>query len=573
MVEIEEEKQTDKQEQKTAFLSEAGLSVIKKLVKPPKEINNEVASLVPREVAKKHQFLFFDKKGNKIKVAMVNPQDMNALNIVRFAADKENLDAEIYEVSQDVFAEMMEFYTMPVEMVKEAVDSFKSEALFEESQTEKEAGEKKISKAEILKDAPVAKLVEVIVSHAIEGRASDIHIEPEDKDYRVRYRVDGVLHISLILPKEVGLVVISRIKIMANLKIDERRKPQDGRFNLKINRTDAEKKNKKTEKIKDVDFRVSTLPVLLGEKLVMRILEKDETLVNMNSLGLWGSSRESLLLAIQETYGMVLITGPTGSGKSTTLYFALKILNQEEKNIITLEDPIEYNIEGINQSQVNPEIGYTFANGLRTILRQDPNIIMLGEIRDSETAALSVHAALTGHLVLSTLHTNTAIGAVPRLIDMGVEPFLLASSLRMVIAQRLVRKICENCREEIQISESIKNRVAEEIKNISPEELKKYEIDLNAGLHFFKGKGCKKCGNLGLKGRVAVYEVVPISEAMKEIIIEKKGNDSLLTQERDKEKIVTMKQDGLLKLLKGITTIEEVERVTEGSIGLLIDEE
>jgi type II secretory ATPase GspE/PulE/Tfp pilus assembly ATPase PilB-like protein len=360
---------------------------------------------------------------------------------------------------------------------------------------------------------------------------------------------------------------------MANLKIDEKRKPQDGRFNLKVSKIKIGKKNKKTEEIRDVDFRVSTLPVLLGEKLVMRILEKDETLFNMNSLGLLGSSLESFRLAIQETYGMVLITGPTGSGKSTTLYSALQILNQEEKNIITLEDPIEYNIEGINQSQINSEIGYTFANGLRTILRQDPNIIMLGEIRDSETAALSVHAALTGHLVLSTLHTNTAIGAVPRMIDMGLEPFLLASSLRMVIAQRLVRRICENCREEIQVSESIKNLVMEEMKNISPEEIKKYDIDLSTGLHFFKGKGCEKCGNSGLKGRVAVYEVIPISENMKSIVIEKNGNDSLLTQERDKEKIVTMKQDGILKLLKGMTTIDEVERVTEGNIKLLIDEE
>jgi type IV pilus assembly protein PilB len=566
MVNTKEEKKTDRDGQKTAFLGGSGSYGIKKLTEPPEEINNEVAGLVPREVSKEHGFLFFDKKENKVKVAMVNPQDMNALNIVRFATDKENLDAEIYEVSQEVFAQMMEFYITPVEMVKKAVDSFKSEALFEEKQFKKKAGEKNFSKEEILKDAPVAKLVQVIVSHAIEGRASDIHIEPTDKDYRVRYRVDGVLHISLILPKEIGPVVISRIKIMANLKIDEKRKPQDGRFNLKINKTEENRNI-------DVDFRVSTLPVLLGEKLVMRILEKDEKLVDISSLGLMGSSQENFLSEIRETYGMVLITGPTGSGKSTTLYSALKILNQEEKNIITLEDPIEYNIEGINQSQINPEIGYTFANGLRTVLRQDPNIIMLGEIRDSESAALSVHAALTGHLVLSTLHTNTAIGSVPRMIDMGVEPFLLASSLRMVIAQRLVRKICENCREEIQISELIKNRVAEEIKDILPEEMKKYEIDLNAGLHFFKGKGCKKCGNSGLKGRIAVYEVVPISETMKDIIIEKNGNEVLMTQERNKERIVTMKQDGILKLLKGITTIEEVERVTEGSIGLLIDEE
>jgi type IV pilus assembly protein PilB len=293
----------------------------------------------------------------------------------------------------------------------------------------------------------------------------------------------------------------------------------------------------------------------------------------MNSLGLMGSALKDLLMAIRETYGIILITGPTGSGKSTTLYAALKILNKEEKNIVTLEDPIEYNIGGLNQSQINPEIGYTFANGLRTILRQDPNIIMLGEIRDSETASLSIHAALTGHLVLSTLHTNTAIGAIPRMIDMGVEAFLLASSLRMVIAQRLVRKICENCKAEIQVSDLIKSKVVEEIKNIPPEEIEKYELTPGSELHFFKGKGCDKCGGSGLKGRIAVYEVVPVTDTMRDIIIEKMGNELLLVQERNKERVLTMKQDGILKILKGITTIEEVERVTEGSIGLLIDEE
>lgn len=568
-----EEKLAETEDQKGDFSSQAGLYTIEKLTVPPESIKSEVANLLPQEVAKKNGILFFEKNADIVKVAMLKPQDTNALNIVRFAAEKENLNVKIYEVSREVLAKMLDVYATPVEMVRKALASFKSEELMEEAQMKKRTEGKKISPEEILKDAPVAKLVEVIISHAIEGRASDIHIEPSDKEYRVRYRVDGVLHISLILPKEIGPVVISRIKIMANLKIDEKRKPQDGRFNLRVSEADKGKKNPTEAENRDVDFRVSTLPVLSGEKMVMRVLEKDEELVNMNSLGLLGSSLEDLLLAIRETYGMVLITGPTGSGKSTTLYSALKILNQEEKNIVTLEDPIEYNIEGVNQSQTNPEIGYDFANGLRTILRQDPNIIMLGEIRDSETASLSVHAALTGHLVLSTLHTNTAIGAVPRMIDMGVEPFLLASSLRMVIAQRLVRKICENCREEVQISEAIKNLVMEEIKNISPEEIKKYAIDLSSGLHFFKGKGCEKCGKTGLKGRIAVYEVVPISETMKNIIIEKNGNDTLLIQERDKEKIVTMKQDGILKILKGITTIEEVERVTEGSIGLLIDEE
>ncbi len=330
---------------------------------------------------------------------------------------------------------------------------------------------------EVLKDAPVTKLVQVIISHAIEGHASDIHIEPMDHDYRVRYRVDGVLHVSLILPKGIGPVVISRIKILANLKIDEKRKPQDGRFRL-------------VSGGKEIDFRVSTLPVIDGEKIVLRILDKEEGVSNIASLGLMGSANENMMLAIKETYGMILLTGPTGSGKSTTLYALLKILNNEERNIITLEDPIEYELEGLNQSQIKPEIGYTFASGLRTILRQDPNIIMVGEIRDAETAELAVHAALTGHLMFSTLHTNTAIGAIPRLIDMGIEPFLLSSSLRLVAAQRLVRKICEECKEEEKVADSVKAQLIEELKDVSEEELKKYGVDLKAEVKLYHGKGC-----------------------------------------------------------------------------------
>jgi len=570
MIKKEEEK-SDLKNGENDLTDKLGLPATKKLEELPERIDNSVVSLIPEEVARKHGLLFFNKKENTIQVAMLNPYDTDALNVIRFVAEKEDIEAEIYEVGQKIFTQMLNAYNTPSEMVKKAVASFQSDNLFEEGDSKKE--EKKVSKEEILRDAPVAKLVQVIISHAIEGRASDIHIEPTEKDYRVRYRVDGVLHISLVLPKEIGPVVISRIKIMANLKIDERRKPQDGRFNLKIDENKTKAENKNIPENKDIDFRVSTLPVLLGEKIVMRILEKDEDLINMNSLGLMGSSLKNLLTAIRETYGIILITGPTGSGKSTTLYAALKILNKEEKNIVTLEDPIEYNIGGLNQSQINPEIGYTFANGLRTILRQDPNIIMVGEIRDSETASLSIHAALTGHLVLSTLHTNTALGAITRMIDMGVETFLLASSLRMVIAQRLVRRICENCKEEIQVSDLIKSKIMEEIKDIPPEEIKKYEIEPGSELRFFKGKGCNKCNGLGLKGRIAVYEVIPITNPMKDIIFDKMGNESLLIQERNKERFVTMKQDGILKILKGKTTIEEVERVTEGSIRLLIDEE
>lgn len=520
--------------------------------KAPENISGNIVGIIPREVAEKNNMAVFSKSGNVIKVAMIDPQNIDALNVLRFIAEKEKLEIEAWLATEETIKDIMEAYQGPNEMVKEAVESYNEDIVFD-SEADKSAEVK--NKNEILKDAPVTKLVQVIISHAIEGQASDIHIEPMDKEYRVRFRVDGVLHVSLVLPREIGPVVISRIKILSNLKIDEKRKPQDGRFRLSNNG-------------KDIDFRVSTLPVIDGEKIVMRILDKDKGVGSIEGLGLIGSASENTQKAIKETYGMILITGPTGSGKSTTLYALLKILNNEERNIITLEDPIEYNIEGLNQSQIKPEIGYTFASGLRTILRQDPNIIMVGEIRDAETAELAVHAALTGHLMFSTLHTNTAIGAIPRMVDMGIEPFLLASSLRLVAAQRLIRKICENCKEEKKVPEKIKEKIVDEIKSIPADELQKYGVDLQKEIKFYFGKGCEECGGTGLKGRLAIYEIVPITEAIKNIIIEKRGNENLINQERNKMGIITVKQDGILKLLGGMTTIEEVERVTEGSFSL-----
>jgi type IV pilus assembly protein PilB len=524
------------------------------LEKAPKNIESGVINIIPQEVARKHAMVVFAKDGDNIRVAMVDPQNIEALNVLRFFGEKEKVEIKRTLVSAEVLKDMLDQYIGPTEMVKEAVQSFKKDIIFSDevgSRNDEDARKKD----EVLKDAPVTKLVQVIISHAIDGHASDIHIEPMDKDYRVRFRVDGVLHVSLILPKEIGPVVISRIKILANLKIDEKRKPQDGRFRL-------------SNAGKDIDFRVSTLPVINGEKVVMRILDKEVGIADVASLGLVGSAWENMQKAIEETYGMILLTGPTGSGKSTTLYALLKILNNEERNIITLEDPIEYDIEGLNQSQIKPEIGYTFASGLRTILRQDPNVIMVGEIRDAETAELAVHAALTGHLMFSTLHTNTAIGAIPRLIDMGIEPFLLSSSLRVVVAQRLVRRICEECREEEKVSESIKKQILSEAGGISEEELKKYNVDLKGDIKFYHGKGCDSCNGTGLKGRLAVYEVVPVTDAIREIIVEKRGNENLIKAERDKLHILTIKQDGILKILAGLTTVEEVERVVEGKIGL-----
>ncbi|PIR73899.1 MAG: hypothetical protein COU40_00155 [Candidatus Moranbacteria bacterium CG10_big_fil_rev_8_21_14_0_10_35_21] len=530
--------------------SELGVSYLEK---SPKSIENKIIDIIPQEIAEKDQIAVFEKNQGIIKVAMVDPQNIEALNVLSFVAEKEKSGVKKYLVSEKVFDEILDFYSSPGEMVEKVVESFSEWKLKDEEMDREKIGKKQ--KQEVLKDAPVAKLVQVIIGHAVEGKASDIHIEPMDDEYRVRFRMDGVLHVSLVIPKEIGPVVVSRIKIMANLKIDEKRKPQDGRFRI-------------VHDGNEIDFRVSSLPVIEGEKIVMRILDKEGGVGDIKSLGLAGTAAENMQAAIQETYGMVLMTGPTGSGKSTTLYALLKILNNEERNIITLEDPIEYDIEGLNQSQVKPEIGYTFANGLRTILRQDPNVIMVGEIRDSETAELAVHAALTGHLMFSTLHTNTAIGAIPRLIDMGIEPFLLSSALRLVAAQRLVRKICESCKEEITISEKIKKYILGDISKISPEEIKKYGLDLSGGPHFYHGKGCDECNGTGLKGRVAIYEVVPLNEDMKTIITEKNGSEPLIKNERDRLGILTMKQDGILKVLLGKTTIEELERITEGNIDL-----
>ncbi|HRZ95567.1 MAG TPA: GspE/PulE family protein [Candidatus Moranbacteria bacterium] len=543
-------------ENKTSEIAERagriGIAYIEKMTN--RNIESGVINLISPEVAKKYKMAAFERNGKVVKIAMVDPQNTDALNALRFIAEREKVEIEAYLVAEDLFEEIMESYTGPGEIVKQAVESFKEDVVYD-GDDEKKKKEEDEKKREILKDAPVAKLVEVVVSHAIEGKASDIHIEPMDKNYRVRFRVDGILHVSLVFPEEIGPAIISRIKILANLKIDEKRKPQDGRFRLTLNK-------------KEMDFRVSTLPVIDGEKVVMRILDKAEGLVNIQALGLMGSNNDNMMKALEETYGMILMTGPTGSGKSTTLYSLLKVLNVEERNIITLEDPIEYNIEGLNQSQIKPEIGYTFASGLRTILRQDPNVIMVGEIRDSETAELAVHAALTGHLMFSTLHTNTAIGAIPRLIDMGIEPFLLSSSLRIVAAQRLVRRICEKCKEKIDIPQSVKNKIKRELTNVSDAELKKYDIDLSKEINFYRGKGCDFCNGTGLKGRMAVFEAVPVNENIKNIIVEKRGSEELINKERQSMGLITMKQDGILKIIKGFTTIEEIERVTEGSIAL-----
>jgi len=503
---------------------------------------------IPSDISRQNKMIAFESHGSDVNIAMVDPRNVDALNILRFISEKKELNFKLYLVSDEIFEKMVVQYDGNAEKAVE--DAMESLQLDKVEEDQKAGGE---SEQDILQSAPVTKLLSVVIRHAIDGGASDIHIEPfGSKEYRVRFRVDGMLYASLSVPKQVGRAVVSRIKILSDLKIDEKRKPQDGRF--KIN-----------EGGHVVDFRVSSLPVVDGEKIVLRLLDTGNKVIDLDSMGLLGRGKEILERNIKEPFGIILMTGPTGSGKSTTLYACLDILNKEERNIITLEDPVEYSISGINQSQINPEIGYTFASGLRSILRQDPNVIMVGEIRDSETAELTIHAALTGHLVLSTLHTNSSIGAIPRLVDMGIESFLMASSLRVVGAQRLVRRICSDCREEVEIPASILKFVHSQVDSVAKKEIEKYKLDISAGFHMYKGKGCDACGQTGYKGRVAIFEALEIDAGMREIIAEHNGSEADVQEYANKQGMISIKQDGMLKVLLGLTTLEEVERVTEGS--------
>jgi type IV pilus assembly protein PilB len=507
-------------------------------------ISPDIISLIPYEAAKQYQIVPLEKDGLTLRVGVVNVDDIAVQNALQFLAEKNQLSIELISISEEDFRSALGAYTSSSFTISQALRSISKEE-GEEDRLQEKGKDKK--EGALLKDAPVAKIVEVILRNAIDGSASDIHIEPLEDSVRVRYRLDGILHNSLDLPKKIGPAVVSRIKILSNLKIDEKRKPQDGRFRI-------------IEKGKQIDLRVSSLPVSMGEKIVMRVLDKERGLIDLESQGAVGRNYRIIKESIAEPYGMILITGPTGSGKSTTLYSILKIMNKEGVNIITLEDPVEYAIEGINQSQVKPEIGYTFAAGLRSILRQDPDIVMVGEIRDKETAELAVHAALTGHVVLSTLHTNDSVGAIPRLIDMGVEAFLLGSSLRAIVAQRLVRRICRFCKEEVKLSEAARVVIERNLAGISEEEKKNLKVPTE--IKAYRGKGCPKCGGSGAKGRIGLFEVFYIGDDVANLLGEKVEEEDLRKVAR-KQGMLTMKQDGVVKVLQGMTTLEEIERVTE----------
>lgn len=512
---------------------------------PPVELNDlkvdqPIISLVSAELAHRYEVFPVKKIGKTLVLAMSNPSDIYAIDDVSFNTGFDILPRVASSI--DIKKFINEHYPVSKQLssIKDLEEDLKEdlEEDFElvDGGFEEEEEKTDISKLEASgKSAPVIKLVNFLITDAVKRGASDIHIEPYEKLFRVRFRIDGVLQEVMSPPIRMKAAIISRVKIMASLNISERRIPQDGRINVRVG-----------EKL--IDLRVSIVPTLFGEKVVMRILDKSSLMLDMKELGFEEDSLRKFITAIEQPYGVVLVTGPTGSGKSTTLYSALSRLNTKEVQIITAEDPIEYNLKGINQVQVNEDIGFNFASALRAFLRQSPNIIMVGEIRDAETAEIAVRAALTGHLVLSTIHTNDAPSTINRLVDMGIQPFMVAASLNLIQAQRLVRKICSGCKEEIK-PDPVLLREA----NIDPKKLD--------GCMVYKGRGCARCNQTGYKGRIAITEVLPIDPNIRDLIL-KNAPAATIREKAKEEGLNTLRDDALLKVKKGVTTLEEVIRET-----------
>ena len=508
-----------------------------------RKLTLDILKHISEESARHYKIIPVGIDDGALSVGMVEPDDIEAREALKFIASSVNLPYKVYVVSQSDFNAVMQQYKELGGEVGRAVGEF------EEELEQKYAGvvglenEDAERKELLVEDTPVTKLVAVVLRHAIEGRASDVHIEPGREQLRVRYRLDGTLYTSLFLPMSVHEAIISRVKILTRLKLDEKRKPQDGRFSTVIGGN-------------NIDFRVSTFPTYFGEKVAIRILDTATGIKTMADLGFAGRNLDLLENTIKRPFGMILVTGPTGSGKSTTLYAVLQALNKEGSNIISLEDPVEYSIEGVNQSQVRPEINYTFAAGLRSVLRQDPDIIMVGEIRDKETAQLAVHAALTGHLVLSTLHTNNAIGVIPRLIDMGVDPFLIPSTLALVIGQRLVRTLCQDSKKPLPVEGKVREMLDEEI-SIMPAEIKK-TIELPK--HIYQALPSATCPK-GTRGRMGVFEMLAMTPELERLILEKQPSEAHIAEEAHRQGMLTMRQDGILKVLAGTVGIEELSEV------------
>ena len=495
---------------------------------------------IPEESARHYKMIPLGRREGYLDVGMLFPEDISSQEALKFVSSRVNLPVRIFLITPSDFQTVISEYRSLSGEVTRALGEFEKEY----STIDEDVKIKKDEPTRIVEEAPVTKMMGVIMRHAVEGRASDIHIEPGLDKLHVRFRVDGVLHTSLLLPIDVHPALISRIKVVCNLKIDETRIPQDGRFRAQITG-------------RDIDFRVSTFPTVHGEKIVIRILDPDSGVSKLTDLGLEGDNLTKIEENIKRPYGMILITGPTGSGKSTTLYAMLQLLNKEGVNIVSLEDPIEYNITGVNQSQIKPEIGYDFATGLRHILRQDPDIIMVGEIRDKETAQLAIHAALTGHLVLSTLHTNTAIGVIPRLIDMGIDPFLLAPTLIMAIGQRLVRKLCEDSKKKIPLSSQMKDIITREMVN-APDAIKE-RFKKEMPKEIFQPEASSTCPK-GTRGRMGVFEVLAMTPELDKIILSS-PSESKIEEESRRQGMTTMRQDGILKVMRGKIGLEELLEV------------
>ncbi|PYO01033.1 MAG: type IV-A pilus assembly ATPase PilB [Candidatus Rokuibacteriota bacterium] len=501
------------------------------------EVDASVLRLVPPQIAKKYEVLPVKRVANTLTLAMADPTNVFALDDVSFMTNLQVLPVVASQAAirraiersyegqgpalTDVLTVLSEDQVGRVEVVGEEQESSGKLDVFELKESADEA--------------PVVKLVNMVLVDAIQKGASDIHWEPYEKVFRIRFRVDGVLHEMLSPPKRLEAAITSRLKIMSNLDIAERRLPQDGRIKLRYN-------------TREIDFRVSILPTIFGEKAVLRILDKDALQLDLTKLGFDPGSLEQFEKVIRQPYGMVLITGPTGSGKTTTLYSAIHTINSPEHNIMTAEDPVEYNLKGVNQVQINDSIGRTFSAALRAFLRQDPDVILVGETRDLETAQISIRAALTGHLVFSTLHTNDSPSTIARLIDMGIPPFLVASSLLLVMAQRLGRKVCKDCKEPYEVDEDSLLPYGHVLTGVGKTQ-------------FYKGRGCATCSFTGMKGRVAIYEVMPVGHELRDMIL-KSASTSELRQVAQAQGMKTLRQAGLLKVLEGVTTLDEVLRVT-----------
>lgn len=500
-----------------------------------KGISTEALNLVPEPVAKRYVLLPYEKQGDQLLVVMADPLD---IQVIQFIEKKSGMRVKAaLGLPTDIMKAINDQYSQ--NLTSEVTSALKEVEDVRPDQQESTSG------PEVIHEAPVSNIVNQLLEYAIKTRASDIHIEPQEDRTRVRYRIDGILQEKILLPKGVHDALISRIKILSTLKIDEKRLPQDGRFSYNYGTT-------------LIDLRVSTVPTVFGEKVVMRLLPKSNTAPTLQELGLRGVSLKSFETQMLRTHGIILVCGPTGSGKTTTLYSVLTKVSTTKVNVVTVEDPVEYQILGVNQVQVNTQVGLTFASALRSFLRQDPNVIMVGEIRDTETADLAIQAALTGHQVFSTIHTNSASGAPSRLLDMGVEPFLLTSSLNAVVGQRVARKICPHCRVAFDAPPEVVSNIKDVLGKLFPIKA----LTPQGGIKIYKGQGCAKCNNLGYLGRMGVFEVLVVSDKIAKLILEHTSSAEI-EKVSIAEGMITMKQDGYLKVLEGITSLEEILRVAQ----------